>query len=101
MRSAAAAIALLPVLCAAAAAQQRTSVSSYLQEGYQIINTTVGGANGINASTVWTCPDAQSASETPGCTAAVTVTYYFNPIFPYIKIGTLAFSSTSKMVVSQ
>jgi Flp pilus assembly protein TadG len=63
--------------------------------------TAVGGINGINATTIWSCPNDQTASETPGCTAAVTVAYNFNPIFPYIKIGTLAFSSTSKMVVSQ
>jgi hypothetical protein len=38
-------ISLVIVLTAdhAASAQQRNSVSSYLQQGYQIINSTVGG----------------------------------------------------------
>ena len=31
------------VVSGVAAAQQRTSVASYLQQGYQIINSTVGG----------------------------------------------------------
>lgn len=58
-------------------------------------------ASAISSSTTWTCPNGQTSSETPGCTANVTVSYTFNPIFPYIKIGSLQLSSTSQMVVSQ
>ena len=40
-------------------------------------------------------------SNAPGCTVAVTVTYPFNFLLPYLPVGTLNMSSTSKMVISQ
>lgn len=75
-------------------------INSYIQslnEGA----TSVGGQTGINSNTTWTCPNNQSSSESPGCVASVSVTYTFNPIFPYIKTGAVSISSTSQMVVSQ
>jgi hypothetical protein len=66
------ATALLSVLCAGAAvAQQRTSVSSYLQAGYQIINTTVGGTNLIlimkKDTSAVLCVVAIESGQTSGC----------------------------------
>jgi Flp pilus assembly protein TadG len=40
-------------------------------------------------------------SNAPGCTVAVTVTYPFNFLLPYLPVGTINMSSTSKMVISQ
>ncbi len=42
-----------------------------------------------------------SLSNAPGCTVAVTVTYPFNFLLPYLPVGTISMSSTSKMVISQ
>ncbi|HEX4014346.1 MAG TPA: TadE/TadG family type IV pilus assembly protein [Candidatus Cybelea sp.] len=40
-------------------------------------------------------------TDDPGCTVGVTVSYPFNFLLPYLPVGTITMSSTSKMVISQ
>jgi len=67
--------------------------------------TKSSGTNGIAASATWgSCPPGSAATNAPGCTVAVTVTYPFSFMMPYMPKGSLAtisMSSTSKMVISQ
>jgi|SRR5580692_7466238 Flp pilus assembly protein TadG len=75
--------------------------SAQIQTYVQSLSEGATTASAISSTTTWTCPNNQSASENPGCTANVSVSYTFNPIFPYIKIGSLNLTSTSQMVISQ
>jgi Flp pilus assembly protein TadG len=75
--------------------------SAQIQTYVQSLSEGATTASAISSTTTWACPNDQSSSENPGCTANVSVSYTFNPIFPYIKIGSLKLTSTSQMVISQ
>ncbi len=83
----------------------RTDVQNYVQslsQGATVKNNiTVPAGTGLAFSN---CPPGSTASNAPGCTVSVTVTYPFQFMLPYMPTGqltTITMSSTSQMVISQ
>jgi len=80
--------------CNATAADIQSYVQS-LSEGATI-------ASSIDVATpTYSCPNGATATNAPGCTIAVQVTYPFKFVMGFMPKATLDISSTSTMVISQ
>jgi len=77
-----------------------SDVQSYLQS----LNEGATDASKIGAVLSWpSCPQSfgtGNAANAPGCIAAVTVTYPFKFMLPFVSGATLNLSSTSQMIIS-
>ncbi len=73
------------------------NIQSYVQSLSQ--GATV--ASSIHATPAYSCPGGGSGTNAPSCTVAVTVTYPFGFVMPFLPKSGIPMSSTSQMVISQ
>jgi len=75
-----------------------TDIEPYIQS----LSEGATNASSIVATLQWpNCPNGATGSNSPGCTAEVTVTYPFTFMLPYLPKAAITMSSTSEMVISQ